>query len=96
MKFTNLGLALGLSLKFYSSGAKGLKLRVKQFCGLSPTFAEVTGEKMVVGGGAFRKNPESGKDICLRQALLFACCTGFKNSIYVFTKCMERFQRSIR
>ena len=51
MKFTNLGLALGLSLKFYSSVAKGLKLKVKQFCGLSPTFAEVTGEKMVVGGG---------------------------------------------
>ena len=55
MKFTNLGLALGLSLKFYSSVAKGLKLKVKQFCGLSPTFAEVTGGKMVVGGGLFAK-----------------------------------------
>ena len=31
----------------------------------------------------------------IRQALLFSCCKGFKNSNYVFTKCVEGFQRSI-
>ena len=30
--------------------AKGLKLKVRKFWGLTPTFAEVTGEKLVVKG----------------------------------------------
>ena len=47
----NLGLALGMTLKFYISVAKGLKLKVRRFCGLSLMFVEVTGEKLV--GGAF-------------------------------------------
>ena len=46
-----LGLALGMTLKFYISVAKGLKLKVRRFCGLSLMFVEVTGEKLV--GGAF-------------------------------------------
>ena len=45
-KFNNLGLTLGMTLKFYTSVAKGLI-----FFGLSPTFVEVTGKKLV--GGAF-------------------------------------------
>ena len=52
-KFNNLGLALGTNLTFYTSLAKGLKLKVKKFLGLIPTFAEVTGEKLVGGGGFF-------------------------------------------
>ena len=52
-KFNNLGLALGTNLKFYTSVAKGLKLKVRKFWGLIPTFLEVTGEKLV--GGAFLK-----------------------------------------
>ena len=51
-KFNNLGLALGTNLKFYTSLSKGLKLKVRKFWGLIPTFVEVTGEKLV-GGGAF-------------------------------------------
>ena len=51
LKFNNLGLALGMTLKFYTSAAKGLKLKVRTFCGLSPTFVEVRGEKLV--GGTF-------------------------------------------
>ena len=48
MKFNNLRLALGMALKFYTSGKKGLKLKVtKKFEGLIPTFIEVTGEKLV-------------------------------------------------
>ena len=45
-KFNNLGLALGVNLKFYISMAKGLELKVRKFLGLIPTFVEVTGEKL--------------------------------------------------
>ena len=57
MKFNNLGLALGVNLKFYISVAKRLKLKVSMFWGLIPMFAEVTEEKLVGagegGGGLF-------------------------------------------
>ena len=46
-KFNNLGLALGTNLNFYTSLAKGLKLKVKKFWGLISTFVEVRGEKLV-------------------------------------------------
>ena len=39
-------------LKIYNSVAKGLKLKVRQFLELNPTFIEVTAEKLV-GGGLF-------------------------------------------
>ena len=48
-KFNNLGLALGTNLKFYTSLSKGLKLKVRKFWGLIPTFVEVTGENLVRG-----------------------------------------------
>ena len=48
-KFNNLGLALRMTLKFHTSVAKVLKLKLKKFCGLSPTFVEVTGKKLVGG-----------------------------------------------
>ena len=38
-----------MALKFYTSVAKGLKLIVKKFWELIPTFVEVTGEKLVRG-----------------------------------------------
>ena len=50
-KFDNLGLALGANLKFCSSVAKGLKLKVRKFWGPNPTFVELTKEKLV--GGLF-------------------------------------------
>ena len=46
-KFNSLGLALGTNLKFYTSLEKGLKLKVRKFWGLFPTFVEVTEEKLV-------------------------------------------------
>ena len=55
MKFNNLGLAVGTNLKFYTTVAKVLKLKVRKFWGLSPTFVEVTGEKLV--GGPFGHTP---------------------------------------
>ena len=48
-KFNNFGLALGTKLKFYTSVAKGFKLKVRKFLGLNPVFVEVTGEKLVGG-----------------------------------------------
>ena len=48
-EFNNLGLALGMNLKFYINVAKGLKLKVRKFYGSVPTFVEVTGEKLVGG-----------------------------------------------
>ena len=48
-KFNNFGLALGTNLTFYASVAEGLKLKVRKFLGLIPTFAEVIGEKLVGG-----------------------------------------------
>ena len=44
-KFNNLELALGMALKFDTSVARGLKLKVRKFWGLIPTFVEVIGEK---------------------------------------------------
>ena len=42
-KFNNLGLVAGMDLQFYTSAAKGLKLKVRKFLGLILTFVEVTG-----------------------------------------------------
>ena len=49
-KFNNLGLAIDTNLKLYTSLSKGLKRKVRKFWGLIPTFVEVTGENLVVGG----------------------------------------------
>ena len=46
-KFNNLGLTLGINLKFYFRVAKRLKLNVRKFWGLIPAFVEITGEKLV-------------------------------------------------
>ena len=35
-KFNNLGLALGMALKFHTSEEKGLKLKARKFWGLTP------------------------------------------------------------
>ena len=35
-----------MTLKFYANVAKGLKLKVRKFWWLIPTFVEVTGEKL--------------------------------------------------
>ena len=50
-KFTNLRLVLGKNVKVYISVAEGLKLKVRKFWRLTPTFVDVTEEKLV--GGPF-------------------------------------------
>ena len=56
-KFNNLRLGPGMVLKFYTSVAKRLKLKVRKFWELTLTFAEVIGEKLVGGGGGGKKAP---------------------------------------
>ena len=46
-KFNNLGLALGMNLKFCTSVVKRLKLKARKFLGPNLTFVEVTGEELV-------------------------------------------------
>ena len=43
-------------LKFYMGVKKGLKLKIRKSCGLSPTLVEVIREKLV--GGLFASGPE--------------------------------------
>ena len=45
-----------MTLTFYASVAKGLKLRVRKFCGLNPTLLEVT-EPKLVGGIVWLSSP---------------------------------------
>ena len=42
-----------MNLKFYTSVAKGLKLKVRKFWGLINIFVEVTGKKLEWGEGGF-------------------------------------------
>ena len=55
VKFNTLGLTIGTNLKFYTSVAKGLNLKVRKFCGLIPMFVEVIEEKLA--GGLFASPP---------------------------------------
>ena len=45
-----MGLGLGIALEFFTSVTIWLKLKVRKFWGLSPTFAEVNGKQLVGGG----------------------------------------------
>ena len=54
-KFNVLGLVLDMVLKFYTSVAKRLKLKVRKFWWLIPAFVEIKGEKLV--GGHFNPYP---------------------------------------
>ena len=67
VKFSNLGLALGMDLKYYSRVTKGLKLRANS------TFVEVTGEKLV--GEPFLLTPTPSPPILNRVDI-------FGNSFY--------------
>ena len=72
-KFNNLGLALGLTLKLYTSVEKGFKLKVKKFWRINSTFVEVTGEKLV--GEAF---------LVLNSLLLHCANLVFYSLIFIF------------
>ena len=58
-----------MTLKFYSSVAKGLKLKFRMFLVLIPRFVEVAGEKLV--GGVFLAPPSwlnyIQKDVFLKE-----------------------------
>ena len=48
-KFNNLELAACMTLKFYRSVTKGLKLRVRKFLGKTPKFEKLTEENLARG-----------------------------------------------
>ena len=50
-KFNNLGLVLGMALKFNTNLAERLKLKVRRFWEVIPLFEEVIREKLI--GGLF-------------------------------------------
>ena len=56
--FNSLRLVPGTNLKLCTSVAKELKLKVRQFLGLIPTFAEVIGKKTGREGFFASSNPE--------------------------------------
>ena len=55
-KFNNLGLVLGMALKFYINVAKGVKLKTRKISSLIRMFVEVAGETLV--GRPFCPHPE--------------------------------------
>ena len=57
-KFNNLGLQLGMALKFNANVSKGLKLKVRKFWGLIFMFVEVTRENLKRGHFTLPFNPE--------------------------------------
>ena len=71
-KFNNLGLALDTNLKFYTSVAKRLKLKVRKFSGLIPTFVEVTEEKLV---GRVFMLPQSWVGLMILSGMSESCET---------------------
>ena len=92
-KLNNLGVAPGTNLKFYTSLSKGLKLKVRKFFGLIPTFVEVTGEKLV--GGPFCHPPSPPTPILnrVKQEKLFqisivilATEQSIKSSSFIFAR----------
>ena len=79
-KLNNLGLALGTNLKFCNSVAKELKLKVRKFWGPTPTFVEVTGEKLV--GGSFCPPPISWIELSflINNKVYFICSCRYLNN----------------
>ena len=65
-----MGLALGMNLKFYTSVAKGLKLRLKTFWRLIPKFAEVTRDKLVEGEFCAPASPQHLNRVNLRPLMI--------------------------
>ena len=85
-KFNNFGLALGTNLKFYISLAKRLKLKVREFWGLIPTFVEVTGGKLVgERGGGFLLPPPILNRVTCHYVIDVFCKT---NTIYNHFYCV--------
>ena len=81
-KFNNLGLALGIALKFYTSVAKESKLKVRKFWCLIRTFVEVTGEKLV-GSGIWRVCPLPLPRIGLILSLVFTIIFRFLRNLLI-------------
>ena len=58
-----MALTLGMVFKFYASVAKGLKLKVRKFWGLIPTFSEVYSVPVAVVISYWKDKPMSHASI---------------------------------
>ena len=74
-------LALGMTLNFYISGAKMLKLKVRKVCGLMSMFLEVTGERLV--REAFPPPPPPPPSILNRVIKVQINCASMQISRYI-------------
>ena len=79
-KFINLGLGIGMTWTFYTSVSKGLKVKVRKFWELSPTFLEVK-KKMIVRKSVNRVTQKNPGNLCFVSA----------SKLYDFTELFNRF-----
>ena len=78
-KLNDLGLVLGMTLKYYNGVPKVLKVKVRNFGELVSTFGEVTGEKLVRGRafwqGLMQSMTQLGTSyVCPSKAINAALC----------------------
>ena len=64
-----LGLSLGIALKFHTTVARGLKLKVRNCWGLIPTFVDALGEKWQ---GVFAPHPPSWLGLIIHDCCFFS------------------------
>ena len=90
-KLHDLGLSLGMALRFYTTVAKGLKLKAGKFWGLIPTFVEVTGEKPFFTPSPIlnKVNNVAGlRPQTLMQVFPCKFCKIFKNNFFTEYLCL--------
>ena len=71
-----------MPIKFDSSETKLFKLNVRNFCELIPTFAEVTGVKLVGGGGGWGRELGGGGNFLLPPLSWIGLMSSLLNSAY--------------
>ena len=71
-----------MPIKFDTSETKLFKLNVRNFCELIPTFAEVTGVKLVGGGGGLGGELGGGGNFLLPPLSLIGLMSSLLNSAY--------------
>ena len=80
-KFNSFELALGTNLKFYTIVAKGLKVKVREFSGLNPTFVGITEQKL--------NSPQKSKT-SFKNINNFSLCLGKEIATKNFTKVVRK------
>ena len=69
-KFNNLGLVPGMALKLNNSVTIALKLKLRIFSGLIPSFGEIRGDKLIEGDGLFAPPPTLNRRVNLSKKVI--------------------------